>query len=338
MRAEGYFIRVDMAEVVVHGASDAGTLYGVETLSQLVRPAAPSTLFRARRGPTIPCLWMADRPSNAVRPARVLRPPSQPEGVERYLQTLAQLKVNAIRQDSPEWLVEGAVGARLRELAPRWSVQILTPPQPPRSQLPPEVAIWNFPGPAGLYAEAMLADRAWNPTGADPASFRWRFARATFGTDAAAEALQLTEECLNVCPRTASPIPFLARVKAADERAKQFPRERSEHERRARRVRALWGSVQTEPALRDAFLAAAERAICLTDNVYALADACRSYRRGRVARAASVLRARLDWVGWQGEGATETRRSFEALIARLDAAAKAPKTPPISSVFEGGNP
>jgi hypothetical protein len=335
MRGEGYFIRVDMPEVVVHGASDAGTLYGVATLIQLIRPPRSGTLFRARRGPTLPCLWIADWPARAVRAASALRPPREPEGAEAYLRTLARYKLNAIHDEA---LAGCPAEKRIRELAPQWHVKTIVGPfEAPKPAFQATVAAWMLPGPEAVYAEALLADEAWDPTGQNPESFRLRFARATFGTDAAAEAIQLTEECLKASPRVVWPIPsFAGLAKAAEDRAKQFPRERAEHERRARRVRALWRSVQHEPALRGAFLAVAERAICWTDNAYALADAYRSYREGRIAQAARVLRARLDWLGWLGEGATETRKSFEALIARLDAAAKTPKPLPVQEVFSGG--
>ena len=67
MAVEGYFIRVDPIAVVIHGASDAGSYWGAQTLLQLVRPPRRGGMFRRGRGPTIPCLWMADWPSNRDR-------------------------------------------------------------------------------------------------------------------------------------------------------------------------------------------------------------------------------------------------------------------------------
>ena len=101
MVAEGYFIRVDAIETVIHGASDAGSYYGAQTFLQLIRPPRAGSLFHKARGPSVPCLWIADWPTHAVRtvPAEI-KMPSEPEAAASFLKLAAHCKFNGFARSA----------------------------------------------------------------------------------------------------------------------------------------------------------------------------------------------------------------------------------------------
>lgn len=175
MVIEGYFIRVDAIAVVIHGASDAGSFWGAQTLLQLVRPARRATFFRKGRGPTIPCLWLADWPSNRERvvpPA--LQVPADPEAAERFLKTAARYKLNGI-----------ARGAVPDNEATRERLQYASQyaPLPCIEQAPaipgasPLLALALEAAAAGRthLALAALGEAAWGPPDPTPEAFRQLF-------------------------------------------------------------------------------------------------------------------------------------------------------------------
>jgi len=98
---EGYFIRVDAIETVLHGASDAGSFYAAWTFLQLVEPPRRATLFAGARGPSVPCLWLEDWPGRRWRvlPAE-LRLPSSPTEAARLLRLAARYRFNVLARDA----------------------------------------------------------------------------------------------------------------------------------------------------------------------------------------------------------------------------------------------
>jgi hypothetical protein len=235
MFRDSYFIRVDAPEVVVHGTNDAGSFYGVHTLLQLFRPPRRGTLFRKRRGPTLPCLWIRDFPKPLVRPAPPgLALPAEARAAERVLATLAHYKLNAVAKAA----VPAEAADLVRQLGERYHVRIVDeePSLLPATPLGAIVRRWVGRGEAARYALAAHAEALWaTPEPPGPEAFRLRCARETFGDERAAEAIALTEACLDAPPATAR-----------------------ERHRALRRIRSAWRRVEREPALRDAFLAVAE--------------------------------------------------------------------------------
>jgi len=169
MRAEGYFLRVDAIEIVVHAASDAGSSHGAQTLLQLFRPPQKGTLFRKPRGPTIPCLWVRDWPS---RPARVVPSgipvPSDPEGAERFVRAVAHYKLNGIATRALP--TDAATLERVREIAERHPIRFVeqagTLGAGPLAQL---AAAWLGEGRSD-WALAACAEAAWGSPDTDPES------------------------------------------------------------------------------------------------------------------------------------------------------------------------
>mgnify|MGYP005839654943 CR=1 FL=1 len=177
MAIEGYFIRVDPIAVVIHGASDAGSYWGAQTLLQLVRPPTPGSLFRRARGPAIPCLWMADWPSNDARVALPeLRVPAEPDAAEAFLKLAARYKLNGIAREAvPD---DAAARARLQEAARYHPVPCIEkavgiPGASPLIPLAREAAGQGL----AHFALAAWAEAAWGPPDPEPAAFRERFAR-----------------------------------------------------------------------------------------------------------------------------------------------------------------
>ncbi len=177
MVVEGYFIRVDPIAVVIHGATEAGSYWGAQTLLQLIRPPRRATLFRRGRGPTIPCLWMADWPScrDRIVPPE-LKVPAEPDAAERFLQLAAHYKLNGIPKGSvPE---DEAVRERLRHISEYHPVPCMEkfvplPGDPPLARLAREAAA------AGRtrFALAAFAEAAWGPPDPEPGLFQQRFAQ-----------------------------------------------------------------------------------------------------------------------------------------------------------------
>lgn len=173
----GYYLRVDAVEAVVHGANDAGSLYGAHTLLQLIRPPRRPTLFRRRRPPSIPCLWIRDWPSARVRGlGDDIELPPDPAAAERVLKLAASYKLNALREAA---LPPGADAARrIRELAARCQVAVVGQvPSPAPSPLAAPPAEWAQGPVATRYALAARAEVAWGPPDPDLATFRRRVAR-----------------------------------------------------------------------------------------------------------------------------------------------------------------
>jgi len=124
---EGYFLRVDAIEVVVHGASDAGSYYAAQTLLQLIRPARRGSLWRKARGPSIPCLWLADWPSRRERTVPgTVRVPSEADALEQLIRTAARYRLNGIAKSA---LPTGkAIGERLGHVAKLCPVRFVEKP------------------------------------------------------------------------------------------------------------------------------------------------------------------------------------------------------------------
>ncbi|MBM4032078.1 MAG: hypothetical protein FJ291_09870 [Planctomycetes bacterium] len=176
MVIEGYFIRVDAFAVVIHGASDAGSYWGAQTLLQLIRPPRRGTAFRRARGPTIPCLWMADWPSN---PERVVPPelkvPDDPQAAEDFLKLAARYKLNGIAQGAVPANEE--VRERLRHVAQYHPVPCIAEPAPVPGAAPLLALAKEAAGEGSLpLALAALGEAAWGPTDPEPAALRQRFA------------------------------------------------------------------------------------------------------------------------------------------------------------------
>jgi hypothetical protein len=167
MAVEGYFLRVDPIAVVIHGASDAGSYWGAQTLLQLLRPPRKGGLFRRGRGPTLPCLWMADWPSNVNRivPPE-LKVPAEPDAAEGFLRLAAHYKVNGI----PRCSVPADEAVR----EPCIEKPVPLPGEPPLLKLALEAAAEG----RTRLALAAFAEAAWGARPeADAAAFRQRFLR-----------------------------------------------------------------------------------------------------------------------------------------------------------------
>jgi len=177
MAIEGYFIRVDAVAVVVHGASDAGSYWGAQTLLQLIRPPRRGTLFRRARGPTIPCMWVADWPSSRERvvPAE-LKVPAEPEEAERFLKLAARYKLNGIARGAVP--AAEAARERLRLAAQYHPVPCIEKAAPVQADASPLVRLALEAAAEGRlhFALAAYAEAAWGPPDPDPATLAKRFA------------------------------------------------------------------------------------------------------------------------------------------------------------------
>jgi len=355
MLGDGYFIRVDAIETVLHGATDAGSCHAAETLLQMIQPGRRGSLFRAARPPSIPCLWAADWPAQAVRslPAGCPVPPAS-DAAAAFLAAAARYKLNAVPRDSLP--TDSAAFARLQELASRCSVRVVdAPPVLPAGPLGEVAHLWLRRGDAAAYGLAALGEATWAEGPLSPAEFRLRFARITFHADAAAEAIALTEECLAApAPRTPQDISrqALALADLTGDDAARVAQQRKAHDRRGARVRQLWGGVHASPALRDAFRELADVEISLWDATYALADARRlcaaaSGTGGLTARvlssAARGLRKQAARIVAQTPALRQAKavppldealRLLEAIAGRLDAAAAATPPPSLDEIWK----
>jgi len=333
MGREGYFIRVDAIEAVVHGASGAGSYYGAQTLLQLIRPPRRGTLFRRRRGPTIPCLWLRDWPTSPTRTIySTIKVPSDPQAAESFLRAAAHYKLNTLQRESlPD---DKALATRLAEIARRYHIRIVEG-KPVAHGPSDEWKRWGWKWPAARYPFAVIAEKAWGPPDPHPDTLRLRFARAIFGREAAAEALQIAERLKEMKQRLSRWYLSLEwrPLRDSTAQAKSLARDRAEHRRRARRVPSLWRRVRQRPALRDAFLADAELTICTIDCYFVLADAIRHYNHGRLADAVRALREQGRAIAAPEPKGEEVREFFDAMVARFEAAGKAPKLPPIHEVI-----
>ncbi|HPD15270.1 MAG TPA: glycoside hydrolase family 20 zincin-like fold domain-containing protein [Planctomycetota bacterium] len=175
MVIEGYFIRVDAIAVVIHGASDAGSFWGAQTLLQLVRPARKGGFLRKGRGPTIPCLWMADWPSNRERVVPPAIPvPAEPDAAERFLRTAARYKLNGIARGAvPD---DAATRERLQFAAQYAPVPCIekSPAIPGASPLLALALEAAAEGRTHL-ALAAFGEAAWGPPDPTPEAFRQLF-------------------------------------------------------------------------------------------------------------------------------------------------------------------
>jgi hypothetical protein len=174
MAAEGYFIRVDAIAIVIHGATDAGSYYGAQTLLQLIRPPKPGGFLRGARGPVIPCLWLADWPSRAERtvPSEI-QVPAGPDAAERFLKDAARYKLNGIGKASLP--ADAATLERLRYWATYCPIRFVD-----------RAPAIGKETPLGQFASAALADgrlpdalaacgeEAWGPPDPDPEALRQR--------------------------------------------------------------------------------------------------------------------------------------------------------------------
>ena len=155
---EGYFIRVDPIEVVLHGASDAGSFYAAWTFLQLVEPPRRATLFSKGRGPSVPCLWLEDWPQRRWRalPAEIKVPPDPGEAA-RLLRLAARYRFNVLARESlpPGLARAGAVEQALAFYPIRFLDQAIKAPGP-KDQPPPASA----PHIEGRHPLARLARRA----------------------------------------------------------------------------------------------------------------------------------------------------------------------------------
>lgn len=330
MLDDGYFIRVDALETVIHGATDAGSCHGAQTLLQLILPARPGGLLRKARPPRIPCLWMADWPSRPTRPLPLgVKLPAKRPRLQDFVQALARYKLNAVHTSAlPD---ADPAKAAFRDYAARYAVRAVDAvaglPQEPLTKM---ARPWLKEGPAAVYGLAALGEATWADPEADVEEFRRRFARLTFRNEEAAEALRLTEEYLaDRAPQRPSALldRVAALAKAPDAEA------RRKHERRAQRIRALWSDVEERPDLRDAFLDVAEREIAAWDVLYALADARRLAEKGRFGPAANHLRERLADLRKRGGLSEAVEGKIAALADRLDSAADAESPPPLEQLW-----
>jgi hypothetical protein len=174
----GYFIRVDAVEAVVHGADDAGSYYGAQTLLQLIRPGRKGSLFRKGRPPTIPCLWIKDWPSQLVRSI----PTSygwlvdvQLVGAavrEQLIEFGAHYKLNAL----PKGLLtaDPGIAARLRRLAAWRGIRIVEQP-PLLADSPLRTALRADAACNLRLTVAVRAEVAWGPPDPDAETLLRRF-------------------------------------------------------------------------------------------------------------------------------------------------------------------
>lgn len=274
MLHEGYFIRVDAMEIVLHGATDAGSCNAAQTLLQMIRPARRGTLFRKAQPLSIPCCWVADWPH---RPARSLPQgcavPKEPEAMARFVRALGRYKINAVPKSALP--AHPAALEQFHDLATRYAIRVVVGGQGlPQTPLGAIARRWLKEGDAAAYGIAALGEQGWAGGAPDAGAFRLRFARGVFRSEAAAEAMALTEEYLAApAPRAAEKLRALAKAvaDATGEEAARFAAERQAHERRAARIRKLWKEVEARPGLCAAFLEVAEREIAAWDDLYALA-------------------------------------------------------------------
>jgi hypothetical protein len=177
MAAEGYYLRVDAIAIVVHGASDAGSYWGAQTLLQLIRPPRKGGLFGRGHGPTVPCLWMADWPSNRDRVVPPeMKVPADPAAAEQFIKDAARYKLNGIARGAvPD---NEATRERLRAASEYCPVPLIEK-FPPFGAGNPLVAAGLAAAAEGRtrYALAAFAEAAWAPPGPDPETFRQRFLR-----------------------------------------------------------------------------------------------------------------------------------------------------------------
>ncbi|MFP4056480.1 MAG: glycoside hydrolase family 20 zincin-like fold domain-containing protein [Candidatus Brocadiia bacterium] len=241
MRPEGYFVRVDAIEAVVHGADAAGAQHAAHAFLQLMRPPAGGGLLAESRPPTMPCLWLKDFPTREIRPAPPrFRLPEEPEAAERLLAAMARYRLNALPASA--LAAEPERRRRVGDAAARYHIRVLDEddvPEPPEGPLAQLARRWAGRGEAARYALAAFAEVLWNSEDMlSVEEFRRRFAGETFGTPAAAEALALTDQALDQPPQTAT-----------------------ERRELLRRIRRLWRGVRAKRAPVEAFLAVAEQAL-----------------------------------------------------------------------------
>ena len=167
----GYCIRVDAIEAVVHGANDAGSYHGAQTLLQLIRPPTKGTLFRKARGPTLPCLWIRDWPSHRLRAVPVGRDAPQHAGAwERLLDLAARYKLNALAKGALP--ADTALADRVREGSARRSIRIVDEAPPP----PDSPLVKRLRGGSLRERLAAWGEVAWGPPDPDVETFRRRLA------------------------------------------------------------------------------------------------------------------------------------------------------------------
>jgi hypothetical protein len=332
MLDDGYFIRVDALETVIHGATDAGSCHGAQTLLQLILPGQRGSMFRKARPARIPCLWIADWPSRPARPLPLgVKLPAQPPQLPNFLQAMGRYKLNAVHARSlPDAADAKAV---FHDYAARYAIEAVdTVPALPDGPLMQSARRWLKAGPAAAYSLAAIGEATWADGDADIEALRRRFARLTFRNAEAAEALRLTEQYLaNRAPQR--PAALLDRAAAIANTPDADARR--EHERRAERIRGLWSDVEQRPGLRDAFLDVAKREIAAWDALYALADARRLAEQGRFGLAADQLRERLTGLRERGGLSQEVEEQLTALADRLVKAANAQPPPPLDPLWVG---
>ncbi len=332
MLDDGYFIRVDALETVIHGATDAGSCHGAQTLLQLILPGQRGSMFRKARPARIPCLWMADWPSRPARPLPLgVKLPAQPPQLRNFLQAMGRYKLNAVHTRALPDVAEAK--AVFRDYAARYAIEAVdTAAALPDGPLMQSARQWLKAGPAAVYGLAAIGEATWADPEADVEAFRRRFARQAFRNAEAAKALRLTEQYLaDRAPQR--PATLLDRAAALANAPDGDARRK--HERRAERIRSLWSEVEQQPDLRDAFLDAAEREIAAWDVLYALADARRLAEDGRFTAAAGHLRERLAGRRERGELSEEVARQLTALADRLAKAANAEPPPPLEQLWVG---
>ena len=167
----GYFIRVDAVEAVIHGANDAGSYHGAQTLLQLIRPGRKGGLLRKSGPPTIPCLWLRDWPSQRLRAIPTeLDLGNDAHAFERLLDLAARYKLNAFLESSLP--ADAALAARIRDGAARRHIRLVAKaPPPPQTRLP------SPPEGAGVavalrHVLAARGEASWGPPDPDAETFR----------------------------------------------------------------------------------------------------------------------------------------------------------------------
>jgi hexosaminidase len=118
---EGYRMRVDRDGVTIEGADEAGVFYGIQTLRQLLPPAAYSANPGSGIAWTIPCVRIEDYPRFPWRGmmldcSRHFFPKAF---VERFIELLAEHKMNTFHwhlTDDQGWRLEIKRYPRLTEI------------------------------------------------------------------------------------------------------------------------------------------------------------------------------------------------------------------------------
>jgi len=282
----------------------------------------------------VPRLWIEDLPGDRVRPIPpALGLPEDPKAIEAFLRAASRYRLNALSAKALPGDADTA--AYVRELATRHYIKVLDAvPKSPACPYPFALA-WANRGAAARYALAACGEAHWGETDPDADTFIERFARETFGTADAAEALRLAKDHLGGWLGVVDPAALAGAVRKG--MVPDAVRDEVKAVRSAvKRMHRVLKDVRTSPDVRDAFLAGADRALCNAENSLALLEAGSQYKRGRASRSVRVLKARLSALEALGDDGAAVRESLTRWIDLFEAASQVAHPPSLEELVAKG--